>query len=276
MKPPAPGIHKNVPFAEYTAWDAINASSLKPFAVSAKKARHEMTHGSDETDDTLIGHASHAAILQPDVFAAEYVVGPQVDKRTTAGKAKWGAFELANADKCILKPAEHDEALAIRDMVQADPHARELLGGKGLREASIVWIDDETGLTCKARLDLISTYQGEPAICDFKTTLVEPTNHLLASEASKWDWHVQAAYYIDGANVIAPLQRRFYWLIASKADPMDVVIRECDEQTLVQGRREYRDYLRQYARCRETNHWPGAGADGPRPLYLPVYRYDKG
>ncbi len=45
-----------------------------------------------------------------------------------------------------------------------------LNGGKGMNEVSIVWVDEQTGLKCKARLDRLTVYRGYPFVLDLKTS----------------------------------------------------------------------------------------------------------
>ena len=51
----------------------------------------------EPTPAMIMGSAVHSAVLEPDLFPTEYVMGPQgLNMRTNAGKAEFAAFEAAS------------------------------------------------------------------------------------------------------------------------------------------------------------------------------------
>jgi hypothetical protein len=269
---PKVGLHRNVPFDAYVQWDAANASMLKHFARSAAHARYEMTHQA-ETTAKLIGHAVHAAILEPENFDATFAVAPALDKRTIKGKAQWAEFEAANKDRIILRDDEMTLATALGRSVQEHPLAARLVGSPGVREASLLWHDPDIGLPCKARLDLLCMFDGYSTIVDVKTTR-DASPRGFALEVARYSYHLQAAWYLRGADILSPVPRRFVFVAVEKSPPYCVALYELDTVALDAGLTTVLDCLNKYANARTSRVWPGYSS-GIQTLFLPQWAMPK-
>lgn len=265
-----PGLYHNIPYADYELIPAIRQSELTQWfkLPTAAHVRHALLHARDETTALAVGSALHAAVLEPERFAAEYAVPPKVDKRTNAGKAEWAEFEAANEGKTRLT---HDEYAAAVDMSRAildHPLARKMLTGNGFSESVIVWQDPETRQACKARIDRITSLNMWTVVVDIKTT---------ARRASEFDrcigdygYHIQAAFTLDGLNELQPHERRFLNIVVEKAPPHCVAVVEMDATTIEEGRQAYAHALRRYQECEENQHWPGYDR-GVVPVTIPKW-----
>src|SRR5690349_7675909 len=76
---------------------AVGSSHLKSIARSPAHYWSEWLDPSrpprTDTPAKWLGKAVHAAILEPERFKSDYVVGPRFDRRTKAGKEAAAAFE---------------------------------------------------------------------------------------------------------------------------------------------------------------------------------------
>lgn len=67
---------------------AINWSTLKHLAVSAKMLRHRVDHPREDTKALALGRAIHCAVLEPERWRAEVIAEPdEWDLRSNKGKA---------------------------------------------------------------------------------------------------------------------------------------------------------------------------------------------
>lgn len=267
---PEVGLHQDVPEAVYHSWDAAGSSHLKLVGRSLAHARYEQLHPKEQTRAQALGSAIHRAVLEPDRFEWEYCATAQCDRRTKEGKARWAAFVGKNAGKEILEGDDYATCLAMRDAVWANPHAAEILKGPGLIEASAAWIDPETGLLCKGRMDRLAEHGSWSWIWDVKST-EDASPSGFAKAVSKWDYHCQAAHYLDGLNVLAPRKRRFGFIAVEKKPPYCVALYELEEEDLEMGRYDNEQRLAALKQAVESGNWPGYSTE-IEPLGLPGWR----
>ena len=64
-----PGIHKNVPMAEYLADPALSCSQSRGFRRSPLHARWAMLHPREDTPALILGEATHYCCLEREKFA---------------------------------------------------------------------------------------------------------------------------------------------------------------------------------------------------------------
>ena len=266
------GLHLDVPFDEYRAIDAVNQSLLKNFRHSAAMVKHRMGGGSFSSPALEFGTAFHAAILEPDVYAAEYAVAPVADKRTKA----WKEFKAENEGRKILSLSDAEDLAAMRDQIEAHPEASALLGGSGQNEATLIWKDPMVGTLCKARADRLTVWNDiHLAIVDLKTTTSAAPRDF-SRDAARYGYHLQAAWYIRAMNAIAPNEpqapvRRFFIVAVEKTAPHCVAVYELEEEAIEAGSRQITEYLVRFEECRERDEWPSPAGSGIETLYLPAW-----
>ncbi len=276
---PAVGAHGGVPFEVYCRWRATNWHTLKPFDVSALQGRHEMTMPSDSTKDLIFGGAFHAAMLEPDKFAADYATMPRFEghPNSNAYKAQKQEWIDANRTKVSLTIDEMERIKGMQAAVYAHPTASALVSGKGRNELSIVWRDAATGELCKGRIDRLTripakyidaTATGD-VICevDFKKTAFL---HRFDNEVQKYGYHGQRAFYKDGLQTLAPGEVTSIIVAVQDEEPFDVVCFSCAD-AVEHGRRLYRRLLNTLVSCRKSDRWPGMRPKGTMPIILPKF-----
>jgi hypothetical protein len=274
---PKPGVYPGVPMFEYSTWEAANYSILKKFDRSPAHAREMMVNPPDQTPAMALGSAVHTAVLEPGLFTDTYAVAPVCDKRTTKGKKTWADFCAANKGKEILKNDEYVQCSEMSRVVSLNPILFELIHEKGFTEMSFVWIDEDTGVLCKGRIDRFSRLWGNSVIADLKTT-ENASEDAWKREVVKYQYNAQAAFYMDGLQTLSPAEaRKFLWLALEKKPPYALAIYEPDAATIGKGRAMYRNYLRQWVACQETGVWPGYPA-AIQSLMLPDWalRWEEG
>lgn len=256
MKPDC-GIYPGLPCEQYHALDAASNSRLTELKRSPKHMRYAVEFGND-TDAKARGDCAHAALLQPERFAAEYAIGPHVKLNTKAGKDEWEAFAADNAGKTLIRGAEGAKVLGIREAVWAHPQARKLLEAAGETELSVVWDDPATGVRCKMRADHIA--EKWSTVVDVKTTR-DAAPDAFARAACQYGYFRQAAFYLDGLARSGRSYERFAIIAVESEPPHGVIVYQVRDEALVRGAAELKPLLARYARCEQRGEWKGYDED---------------
>jgi exodeoxyribonuclease VIII len=266
---PEPGIYYDIPPEDYHAWDAVSKSRLSYMDESPLHFRWNMDHPRGPTDAMKFGTAVHAAIFEPKVFMATYAIAPDVKRNTKAGKAEWEAFVGAHPDKTLLPEDEWQCCQRIAEQVFINEPAKKLLNMDGRAEVSLVWVDDDTGVKCKARLDW--WVNDIVVIGDLKTT--KSAGPSFARDIITYKYDMQGAMYQDAVSVLGAdaSVADFVLIAAEKTPPFDVVCYRLDESHLEIGRAMYKKFLKMYADCTARNEWPGR-CGGLRDAVAPEWR----
>lgn len=262
VRPPAPGIYERVPFAEYKAWDAINVSSLKDYALSARHVLDAMNgERDDDTPSMVLGRAIHCAVLEGSTaFREQFMLDLAISKNSNDYKA-WRA-EAERSRKQIITQNQNDKVVAVAAQINAHPLARKLIDTKGAAEVSIVWADKETGLTCKARVDRLLP-SGD--LIDIKTC-ASAAPRSLQSAAIDYGYDMQAAHYIDAVRAHWGGTPRFHWIFVETDAPFGINICTPSDTMLKSGRLNLAAAMRLVAACRESGNWP-LWSDHPAATY---------
>lgn len=242
------GIYYEMPDSIYRKINAVNWSNLKYMECSPAHYKYNLENPKEQTTPMFIGTAVHCAILEPDKFKVSYGIENELKKRD----AKWEAKEQ-ELNKILLKPDEAAAILAMRKSVNVNKATSYHLSG-GKAEVVIVWTDNDTGVRCKGKLDYVS----DSTIVDVKTS-----DELLIKDNFKrilfnYDYHCQAAYYVDGLAAIENRSVDFGWVAVEKKAPYGskLYIASSDPQILEAGRVKYKRLLKQYAECIKNDSWP--------------------
>lgn len=257
-------IYRNVPFVDYCDWDAMNQSTLKEGTRSMFHLKDAIDHPKPQTPAMHIGHVLHSMWLEPGQTTYE----PKLNGSTTEGKAQKAAAEASGVELVTTK--EMDDIRPMLAMLKQKRTACDLWDGAD-RELSIVWIDDDTGVKCKARVDIAREADG--VLADLKTTADDPQSFLYRS-VTKFKYYMQAAFYVDGMAAAAGERfEHFTFICVEKSSPHDVFFQKLDIDSLEVGRILYKRLLREYASAKARDLWPGY-TDGVTTIRLPEYMFE--
>ncbi len=138
----------------------------------------------------------------------------------------------------------------------------------GKVENSIYWNSGIYNTRLKSRPDVYT----DQLIVDIKTT-----NHIPKFKNSiyEYGYHRQAAMQIDGLrhfNKAGDFSERFFaFLVIEKKPPYLIGAFTLDEESIEQGRREYKDAAAIYSECLKYNHWPEYDSNF-KLISIPKYR----
>jgi len=268
-----------ISFDDYVKIDAVNCSSLKWAAISAK---HYLFHKLEDEGDSKakgIGRATHTAVLEPELWNTQYVKWTGAQRR---GKV-WDAFqndpELNGRE--ILTQTEWDSVARIAAAVAKDAEMRARLS-QGYAELTLVWKDEPTGLLCKARPDFLRLQSWQvddhfiPAgISDVKTTSwIAPGSRpgSFGKQAAELKYHWQAAWYRNAVAAVFGQVLPFDFCAVESKPPHDTAIFEVPTDVVLEGEHQTRKALEQLAEWHRDNHWPGVTSE-VETLELPAWAF---
>lgn len=279
------GMYFDMPFDDYHAVDAVSASGLRVFARSPWHYLNRVDI--KPTRPMLRGTLAHCALLEPDAMGSRYIVTPDnAPKKPTASQwnAKkpspdsvaamdwWRDFQAQAAQREII--AAEDFALCqqqLRAIAEVPELATLLASGHG--EVSIFWIDPDSRLYCKARLDWLQIDGKVGRILELKSTADESPG-AFARTAARMKYELQRAHYLDAIKYGARLkpcdENAWTWGVVTSAQPVLAVPYELPPDLIEQARDERAELMGRLAWCKETGQWPAYG-QGKQLLDYPAY-----
>ncbi len=275
-----PGIYYDVPFEDYLNWNCFSKSMISSLLISPKHYKDYEKNGL-KSSGFAFGNALEDYLLEKDKFWETYVFLPETYENK---KGEIKPFSLKSPACREIK-----EAYEMRGFTTIEPslvsiledieievkksHINNLI--QGTPQVSVVWRNENTGVLCKARYDILN----EENITDLKSTKSAEINSF-RKDMYNLKYHCQAGMYQESwafhnngemlPFIFACIENTSPYAIASYA------IRE-DSMTL--GLREAERAMRIYQECVESDVWPGF-EDQVQDIDIPEYvlknAYDSG
>lgn len=283
---PRAGIFRNeAPETYYKRrLDEASASGLKQILRSPAHFRHWCEHPDDDKQSPALtfGRALHCAVLEPEVFAATYMVLPAnapprptaamlgAKKRSPDSEARcawWAAWDADNAGKIMLSSSDYDRVQRMAESARAHPIARGLLAG-GDREVTFRWQDEGTGLACKSRADL---YAPGEFLMDLKSCR-DASPEGFARAVAGYYYDLQQAHYLDGIRTCGDSIRWFVFLAIESDAPYVCQPYILDVRAEERGWNLRQKAIKRQAECLTSGRWPGY-SEALNELALPTYAY---
>ena len=231
------------------------------YALHIDPSRPERAETLPQQNGTL----AHCAILEPDAFAERYFVGPDARR----GSKPWKDAEAEADGREIIKPEQRETAFRQRDAVLRLPDVADALSS-GRPEVSAWWKDEQTGVLCRCRPDWVHEAGTGVILLDVKTC-GDASPAEFARQIARMGYHRQAAFYSDGyAAASGRPVLAFIFVAVEQGWPHGASAVMLDDEALDAGRRQYRRALETYARCINTDTWPGY-PPGIELISLPVW-----
>lgn len=232
----------------YFARDALSNSGIKEILKSPAHFRHWTDNPKDDTSALRIGRAVHSFILEPDKEDTIVTFG---ETKTFNSKAGEAFLELYGSTHICLT---QDERQTVGKIVEALKREVKIIGliDACRREVEIYGQEPTTHgmIDTKAMLDAVS----QTAIFDLKTT-DEPAIDFPWT-ARKYQYDIQAAWYVDRAFMQDGLRRDFYFIVCEKKSPYGVLMYQAGEPFLASGRAKVEKAVEIYGRCKALKLWP--------------------
>lgn len=286
---PPPGLYEDVTYEEYDSWEAVRPTVLKELQKDAcmELCKWKVDHPKDSTASQIVGNAVHTMAMEPELFDKKYIFSPATymkegkkkddpEVKTPwnwgAGKCKeWGIEQAAKGLTVVKKlqqfPRPKDAVDGMANAISSHKDAKLLLSG-GSCEVSIVWVDESTGILCKARIDYLRPGKAGVLVIDIKTALdVNP--NALSTTSYKFGYQLQAAMGWDGLVTLGEKPERYLYIFVRNKAPYLVNVVEAEEAVLNMGRSQYKWFLGEWGKCLESGEFPGYNEHGINTLMLP-------
>jgi len=239
-----PYMIQDLPMQDYRAAEGLSKHAFDNFLVAPAYYKFKQTKEWKPSREMILGTLIHSAAIEGRI---EYAVGPEVDKRTKAGKEEWQLFCENNIGREVITA---DEERRINGAVEK---ARHLLAACKIQhvESSMYW--SRSGVLCKGRPDIIGEFNGRPCIIDLKTT----------SDFNKFDqkfwsfnYDLQAAWYRRGLMEITGRECDFWFLVVDTEEPHFAQWVLLSGEAIEKADVRIDEGLEQYLDCVEQDHWP--------------------
>lgn len=240
---------------EYRQHPAISRSELWKISESPEKFKYYREHPQEPTPSLIFGQLFHKLALEPYSFDDEFVICPNIDRRTKAGKAEWDEFIQSVDDRTVIDIASYEKAAEMVRALYSEPLVRKLLNGEC--EKPFFWVDEMTGEECKCRVDCLTEIKNSPPIIvDLKTTSNAQTDEFIRS-AIKYGYDFQSAMYSDGVKANIGKDVSFVFIAVEKEPPYSVNILQADELIIRRGYDIFRELIGIYHECKQSGEWYG-------------------
>ncbi len=239
---------------EYSEAEGIRRSDLWKISESPEKFKYLMEHPEEPTPALIFGQAFHKLALEPETFEEEFAVMPNVDRRTTVGKAEYAEILETAEGKTVISADDYEICKAMCEALYRAPYAKRLLSGE--REKAFFWDDDLTGERCKCKTDSISDLKDKVIVTDLKSANEADTESFMRA-AVKYGYDFQSAMYSEGVKANTGKEVIFVFIVVEKTAPYAVNILQADELFLKRGYDVFRELIGIYHECKQSGEWYG-------------------
>lgn len=239
----------DMPNDAYHAWPAISKSGLD--LINRSPAHYRYGTKREATRAMEIGTAIHTALLEPERFAAEYVLLRDVADRRAS---EYKQAVAAHGSERVLVSHEADSVAGMQESVRNSTAASSALSTAGWRELSMFATCPVTGALVKCRFDIL-TEDGNAY--DLKKTQ-DARQDAFSRTIANYRYHVQAAFYsYVYALVTGRVLQTFSFIVVEQEPPHCAAVYALDSEATAQGKAEAMADLTTYAECVASGVWGG-------------------
>lgn len=234
---------------------SLSQSGAKTLLASPARFAWERDHGRPPKDAYDIGTLVHALVLRSRDDRIRVI-----DARDWKTKRAQEARDEARAGGMVpVLRSQLLDASRVARAVRRHPLAGAMFRG-GRAEVSLYWIDDETGVTCRGRVD----YVHPGGLVDLKTTTYGRGDlDVFGRSAASYDYPMQAAVYSDGWEALTGVRLPFVTVVVEVDPPYMITVGQYDDDDLDAGRARWRTALSVYAERESSGVWDDPLTDIP-------------
>lgn len=269
MKITKPGLYDMTAADYHGHHDWLSVSGAKKLIPPSCPAKFKAQQGVEEHKPIFdLGKAAHTRVLGE---GDEVVVVDAPDWRGKEARlARDAAYEQG---KVPILAADN----VVIDAMAASLEAHEiapLLFATGKAEQSAFWVDQETGVRCRARFDWLPDKQtGRRLIIPDLKTAVSSEPAEFGRSAARFHYAMQDQHYSGAATALGlDDDPAFVFVVIEKEAPYIVTVCELTEDDKRLGRAMNDKARRIFAECLATNEWPTYNA-GVAQVSLPAWHH---
>lgn len=249
------GIYRGLSFADYAADPGYNHSKLKTQKRSLEHLALELSVGRAVKDsaEMRLGRVFHTLVEQRGSYADIPRI-PILNLKSSkdreirdqfildVGRDYYGEDEKIILDGMYAALMAHEAGAAFLSGIKPEDH-----------EVSIFWVDELSGVRCKARLDLLDHHTFW-AIGDIKTTS-NSSEEEFSRTIFSYGYYSAAAFYLNAVQQHYPQIDKFILLAVETTPPHLARVYTLHPDAIAKGQAEFRAYISEYARACETQNW---------------------
>jgi hypothetical protein len=250
---------------------SLSSTGVRELLACPARFRHNQQHPRAPKREFDEGHAFHKLVLGKgpliEVIAGTGKGGPNAWQRDD-DKARVAAAR--DAGKVPLRPVQDAMAKTMAATVWKHPHASKLLK-IGAPEQTLIWVDEDTGVLCRAKVDKLRP----DGVVDVKSCDKADDDSLIKS-VWNWGYFTQAAFYLRGFRALFPGVDPFFAFVATEKDPPYLTrVFQLSDRALAYGDRRCTEALQRYRDCHAADDWPGYPTDEITEIDLPGWVRDE-
>ena len=248
------GIYEDIPYEQYAEIPAYRSHDLTsvikcPFSW---KYRKEM----EQTPALLEGRVQHTVFLEHHKFNEEFVIQPNVDRRTKVGKADYEDFLATVGNRTPISQDLYDTCMKRREVVKH-------YIPKETDKAELTLVFEWDGEPFKARMDW---YDNE-YVWDLKTCR-DASPRGFKGAINAFNYHMQAALYVDAAKTCGLTAKGFNFLAQEKQDPYPYVVYTLSEEALKYAQARNEQALALIQDCSKNDDYKPYNCEGIQEVEL--------
>ena len=248
------GVYEDIPYEEYASIPAYRSHDLTTVIRCPYKWKHELPM--KESPALIEGRLQHTLFLEIDKFDDEFVIEPNVDRRTKAGKEEYEDFKASIGDRSPVKQDMYDVCMERRKIVEEYvPHET--------HKVELTLCFHWRSHPFKARMDW---YDGEN-VWDLKTAR-DASPRGFKSAINNFNYHMQAALYLDAAKALGMTANQFMFLAQEKAHPYPFAVYTLSEEAIDYGIARNEQALKTIIDCKDRDDYKPFNVSGIQTVEL--------
>ena len=249
-----PGIYEDIPYEEYAEIPAFRSHDLTSAikCVYTWKNQKPMT----QSPALLEGRVQHTVFLEHHKFDDEFIIQPNVDRRTKAGKADYEDFLTTVGNRTPISQDLYDVCMERREIVKDHIPQED-------HKVECVILFHWHGQPFKCRLD----WHNNKDVWDLKTAR-DASPRGFKQAINNFNYHMQAALYVDACNAAGLPAGTFNFLAQEKAHPYAYAVYSMSAESLEYGRSRNEQALDLLLKCKENNEYKPYNLEGVQTIEL--------
>ena len=248
------GLYEDIPYEQYDSIPAYRSHDLTsvikcPYTWKNKK-------GLTPSPALLEGRVQHTVFLEHHKFDEEFVIQPNIDRRTKVGKAEYEDFLATVGNRTPITQDLYDLCMERRELVKE-------------------YIPKEDH---KVECTLMFTYHGHPFKCrmdwydnvdvwDLKTCR-DASFRGFKQAINSFNYHMQAALYVDACRSLDLPAGKFNFLAQEKTHPYPYVVYTLSDEAMEYARAKNQQALSLLLKCKEEDKFVPYGLEGTQTIEL--------
>jgi len=249
-----PGVYEDVPYEIYAEIPAFRSHDLTAALKCAYNWKY--SKGFAPSPALLEGRVQHTVFLEHHKFDEEFVIQPNIDRRTKVGKAEYEDFLTTVDNRTPISQDLYDICMERREIV------KEYIPQEDHKVECVIMFEWH-GHPFKCRLD----WYNNKDVWDLKTAR-DASPRGFKQAINNFNYHMQAALYVDACNAVGLPAGTFNFLAQEKVHPFAYAVYSMSDEALEYGRSKNEQALALLLECKEKGEYKPYNLNGIQTIEL--------